>query len=63
MGCDCSYPAVHNRADIDISSPMKIHGKKGSKGTFIREKEDVFGQGDGVLGEGECIRTEVESVC
>ena len=48
---------------MDISSPMKIHGKKGSKGTFIREKEDVFGQGDGVLGEGGCIRTEVESVC
>ena len=35
----CSYPAVHNRADIDISSPMKIHGKKGSNGTYIRGKQ------------------------
>ena len=29
-----TYPAVHSRADIDISSPIKIHGKKGSNGTY-----------------------------
>jgi len=33
VGLNMSYPDVHSRADIEISSPMKIHGNNGSKGT------------------------------
>jgi len=31
-----SYPAVQSRADLDISSPIKIHGNNGSNGTSCK---------------------------
>ena len=36
-----SYPDVQSRADMMISSPMKIHGKNGSKGTTVAKKKPV----------------------
>ena len=40
LGEKRSYPAVQRRADMEISSPMNIHGRKGSKGT----EEDGVGE-------------------
>jgi len=37
VGEKISYPAVHSLALIEISSPMNIHGKKGSNGTSCKK--------------------------
>lgn len=35
-----SYPEVHSLDDIEISSPMKIQGSKGSKGTSLKNSPE-----------------------
>ena len=35
VGENISYPDVQSREDMIVSSPMKIHGKKGSNGTRV----------------------------
>ena len=36
VGLNISQPEVHSRADMLISSPMKMYGRRGSKGTYIQ---------------------------
>jgi len=52
-----SYPDVHSRDESIISSPIKIHGKKGSKGTSFNMEDGAAKNPAPTTGENRGVST------